>query len=170
MILKIEYLICLDEMIISDVDKIYGFFQMSVAGQLYGYCPDDTTLLPASDILSVWFEQLAEVYTLVESHDYILIKDIDSFNSWIEIRRFSNMEIDISHIISEEKNNSGIIRLEPLPQFEYGLWKRVRVNKSEFLQELHRVILKFIAEVSTKNPLCQTTYWYKRIADRLDKI
>lgn len=65
----------------TELDDVYGFFQINVAIIPYGYYPENNTELVDSEILSVWFEQLAEVYDLIRSKDYILINDIDSYNS-----------------------------------------------------------------------------------------
>ncbi|MFD2115261.1 hypothetical protein ACFSTH_07030 [Paenibacillus yanchengensis] len=161
--IKVDYLICKDETLTTEIDNVYGFFQINIAGNLYGYCPENGIGLVGSELLSIWFEQLTEVYCLIHNKDYILINDIDSINSLIEIKKYNESLLEISHIVSNSKDEIGVIGLKPLDYFEYGLWKNICIERECFSREVYRVINQFVSEVSDINPLYLEANWLTRI-------
>ncbi|MFC5452445.1 hypothetical protein [Paenibacillus aestuarii] len=138
----------------------------------YGYVP--YLPIPADlqglDLLSTWFEQISEAAMLLsKTSDLVIINDIDSFNSWIEIQK-SGEQVFISHIISEKKIGHGALVLKPLSEYINGSWVKQPVDVNVFLQEVISKTRTFIDELLSHNKNFLKVSWIEKIMHNINNI
>ncbi|MCY9591344.1 hypothetical protein PC41400_08965 [Paenibacillus chitinolyticus] len=139
---------------LEQIDKeggIEGFFQLIFNTEEYGYyhskelAPDEQGF----DIISTWFDNLLEVCLILETSKYVALKDIETYNTWIE---FIPKEDQISiSLMKSESFTSEFIILQPLNNSTYSEWKYVLIPKEEFRNIVIQRTRNFIDELSRIN-------------------
>lgn len=87
---------------------------------------------------------------LSKTSDFVIINNIDSFNSWIEIHKIGE-QVLISHLISEKKAGQGALLLKPLIEFVNGPWMKQPVERNVFFQEVITKTRAFLEELLSHN-------------------
>ncbi|WP_236286869.1 hypothetical protein [Paenibacillus allorhizoplanae] len=126
--------------------------------------------LQGLDLLSTWFEQLSEAAMLLsKTSDFVIINDIDSFNSWVEIQK-SDEHVFISHIISEKKAGQGTLLFKPLSNYIDGPWVKQSVPINVFLNEVINKTQAFMNELIAHNKNFLYVNWLKRTMHNIKNI
>jgi len=119
---------------------ILGFFAINVNGYHYGHY-HNYPLQPGefwSEQISYWFISLIRAYHELNCSGYVLVNEVDSFNTWIEFKR--NDDMVIIDLIEAEKpcgtTEPTELRLTPLEKFEYGTWYTQYVKDGKVCPEL----------------------------------
>ena len=116
---------------------VLGFFAINVNGYRYEYY-HNRPLQPGefwSEEISYWFILLIRAYHELSNSGYVLIDNVDSFNSWIELKRNHDM-VAINIIKAEKPDGTTELRLTPLEKFEYGTWIAEYVKDGNVCSEL----------------------------------
>lgn len=178
--MKINYLITFDS-----EESNATFDELEYGGSVSGYfelvCNEDCSYgcipylpipsdLQGLDLLSTWFEQITEAAMLLsKTSDFVIINDIDSFNSWIEIHKIGE-QVLISHLISEKKAGQGAVLLKPLSEFVNGPWIKQPVERNVFFQEVIIKARVFLEELLSHNKNYLNVSWVKKIMHNINKI
>lgn len=178
--MKINYLITFDsEESVATVDELE--YAGSVSGYFELVCNEECSYgcipylpIPADlqglDLLSRWFEQISEAALMISrTSDFVIINDIDSFNSWLEIQR-SGEQVFISHIISETKVGHGAIVLKPLSDCINGPWVKQPFEVNVFLEEVIGKTRAFIDELLSHNKNYLNVSWVEKIMHNINNI
>lgn len=149
---KLEYLKNLKGNSFENGGDIEGFFLISVNGYSYGHYHN--RLLGDDEMgwycITEWFVKLVVAYKELSKSGYVAINDTDSFNNWIEIKKQKGQFI-ISIVEANKEDGSSELRLLPFKEFNYGKWKNIIVDKTEYLKELSYKISLFIEEIKEIN-------------------
>ncbi|MDQ0876126.1 hypothetical protein QFZ77_004785 [Paenibacillus sp. V4I3] len=178
--MKINYLITFDsEESDATLDELeYGG---SVSGYFELVCNEECSYgcipylpIPADlqglDLLSTWFEQISEAAMIIsKTSDFVIINDIDSFNSWIEIQKCGE-QVFISHIISEKKAGQGALLLKPLSDYINGPWVKQPVEVKVFLNEIIGKTRAFMDELLAHNKNFLNVSWVEKIMHNINNI
>lgn len=130
---------------------VEGFFQIIFNTIEYGYF-HDRELAPDEqgfDIISTWFDNLLEVCILLESSGYVALKDIETYNTWIEFIHKEN-QISVS-LMKSDSFTSDYIILQPLITSTYPEWKDLLISKDEFTYVVVQRTKDFINELTRIN-------------------
>ncbi|CAN7464127.1 hypothetical protein LJR153_003144 [Paenibacillus sp. LjRoot153] len=178
--MKINYLITFDsEESVATLDElenggsVSGYFELVCNEECsYGCIP--YLPIPADlqglDLLSRWFEQISEAAMIIsKTSDFVIINDIESFNSWIEIQR-SGEQVFISHIVSEKKVGHGAILLKPLSDCINGRWVKQPVEVNVFLKEVVGKTRAFMDELLARNKNFLNVSWVEKIMCNINNI
>ncbi len=170
---KLNFRVSADQFSKSTVsleEEVYGFFEIQCGDHTYGFCPKEPLVTEGNDLLSTWFDQLTEVCILLKAYSFILINDITSYNSWLQIQRHNQGVLVINQIISLKKSGSRSILTEPLSDAKNGQINNFEVNEDEFYQEIMETTIEFLSTLSDINPKYMDMDWVKRISDNLSQF
>ena len=151
-------------------EEVYGFFEIQCGDETYGFCPKEPLSIEGNDLLSTWFDQLTEVCILLKAYSIILINDITSYNSWLQIQRQNQGILVIDQIISLKKSGSRSILTEPISDAEKGQINNFEVMEDEFNKEIMESTAEFLSNLSDINAKYMDTVWVKRISDNLSSF
>jgi hypothetical protein len=106
---------------------------LKIQSEEYGYYHDRELAQGEQgfDIISTWFDNLLEVCLLVETTEYVALKDIESFNTWLEFLPIEKNQLSISLMESNDFTSDFII-LQPLMNRNYPSWRNILITKEEF--------------------------------------
>ncbi len=103
-----------------------------------------------------WFYAFLEVCIKLKKEKYLLIDDIESYNSYIEFKVIGKKVI-VSNVISDKVLNQitsfgmGYIeKKQPYP-YEYGDWKDLEITYDELKNEVVKVTEQFFEELEKIN-------------------
>ena len=128
-----------------------GFLQIIVNEFQYGNIwPDELDDVMETLCLCDWMERLVRVCTLLESNDYVVISDVDSYNTWLEFRKMDR-SISVSLVKTHDKA-AGVrdIELKPLDVIAYD-WKDQVILYEEFRNELYRKVGEYLRYLKENN-------------------
>lgn len=112
----------------------YGYFNFVVDDESYGIIIEKE-IEAFSESLYDWFSCFLKALLILETENYVLINDIESFNSWIELNR-KDEYVYISNIAGEKVGAGGLIRKEKLSDADDKFWKNKEVLFSDFKAEI----------------------------------
>lgn len=137
-----------------DSINIGGYFELQINDKNYGYYKsgplekDEEGL----DLITTWIEQLLNVLLIFKNcGKYVLLNDIESYNTWIEFKILDGQRISISVIESEKKDGVRELETSTLKDFIYSDWKDEIVTYDEFYKEIIVSTERFINEVKQIN-------------------
>ena len=159
---KIMYRITEDVQYINSLDKetfdkesdFEGFFAMDFNGNLYGHYHEN----PLGEyekgwaLITNWFTSLLKAYLALESLGYVAVSDIESYNTWIELKVGSQVLI-ASIIEAEKEDGMNEIRTEPFESYNYGEWYNIPINLKDFKNELVERASQYLGEIAKVNPI-----------------
>ncbi|RED59179.1 hypothetical protein [Cohnella lupini] len=151
-------------------EEVYGFLELQFGEQTYGFCPKEPIAAEGNDLLSTWFDQLTEVCVLLKAYPIILINDITSYNSWLQIQRQRRGILVIDQIISLKKSGSRSILTEPISDAEQGQINNAEVIEDEFRQEIMASAKEFLSALNDIDEKYMDTEWVKRISDNMSSF
>lgn len=129
----------------------YGYFNFTIDNESYGIIIDEEI-----DDFSVsvynWFTSFLKSLETLETENYVLINDIESFNAWIEMCR--NKEVlSVSKVSGNKVGQGGWVRKEKLSDVDYKFWKDKKVLFTDFKTEILEKSEEYIAELVKLNSL-----------------
>lgn len=133
----------------------HGFFQIKCNGYDYGeiYPKEIETIMDKVSIFD-WFERLAKVIKNLMEKDYVVLSDIESYNTWIEFCK-KNEEVVISIVKAKKEQGSHDIEFS-LNEREAGEWINQVVSFNQFKEEVvdkGKEYIKNIVETNIQNVL-----------------
>lgn len=132
---KIEY-----KMVYSEFDDFKGqngFLQIVCNEYKYGQIyPEQMKEIMDMDIVSLvdWFERLVRVIKHLKDKNYVVLSDIESYNTWIEFFK-EDENVFISVVESEKKDGTHDIEFELNKPF-FRIWERQAISYSELKTEI----------------------------------
>ncbi|MCD1258817.1 hypothetical protein B5M42_008210 [Paenibacillus athensensis] len=149
---------------------ISGFFQMRFCTEEYGYYHerDLASGEEGFDIISTWLDNLLWVCKSIHIADYTALKDIESYNTWIEFVRKGDY-LAVSMMESDELITEYLVTCPPSNR-TYPQWKDVLVSRDEFQNEVLEVTESFIREAATLNAFLPHCTRFKKMAQLLNEI
>ncbi len=167
----INYKINSDQLISSElVPEIYGFIELLIGSNVYGWYPTSPVPFEGSDLLSTWFEQLSETACLLNNHSLVLINDITSYNTWLSFNNIEEERVEISELIFDKPDGSKAVVTQPIPESTLGKISNITVNITDLKKEISTKTTQFLSEILINNPLYGHIPWVLRIQDNLSKI
>ncbi|WP_253735690.1 hypothetical protein [Paenibacillus sp. FJAT-26967] len=149
---------------------IEGFFLMKFQEEEYGLYHNEELgeVEEGFDIISTWFDNLLEVVIKSEFENYIALKDIESFNTWIEFI-FKGRNISVSVVQSNDSISDYLVTL-PLKNRLYPEWKGIVIKQDDFKKEVIRKTKNYIADVSSLNTYMMQSQRINKLLKLLDKL
>lgn len=112
-----------------------GFLQIKCNECKYGEIyPKELEMVMDKISLYDWFERLARVIKYLMTKDYVVLSDVESYNTWIEFHR-KNEEVVISIVKAEKEQGSQDIEFS-LKESNAGEWADQVINFSQFKTEI----------------------------------
>lgn len=131
-----------------------GFFQIKCNGCKYGEIyPKELETIMDTDSLYDWFDRLVRVMVNLTTMNYVVLSDVESYNTWIEFRR-KNEEVVISIVKAEKEQGSRDIEFS-LRNPIAGEWTDQVVSYSQLKTEIiekAREYIKYIAAGNSERP------------------
>lgn len=144
----------------------YGYFSFNVDKESYGIILEEEI-----DDFSVsvydWFNSFLKCLEILETESYVLINDIESFNTWIKMYKDKDI-VSISKISGDKIGQGGWIRTEKLPDADYKFWKDKKVPFSEFRTEILVKSEEYLIDLTKLNSL-QNCY-VRELNDLITKL
>lgn len=127
-----------------------GFFQINCNTYNYGEIyPKKLEGIMDKVSLYDWFERIIKVTKNLNTEDYVVLSDVESYNTWIEFQR-RKQEVVISIIKAEKKQNSHDIEFE-LEESSAGEWVNQVVCYNQLRNEVIKKAKEYIKYISTNN-------------------
>lgn len=146
--------------------QIYGAFTLVVDG--HEFIPYPTPNMPLSakhiysELILTNLDLLVDACNSLNSHKYIALKYVENSWTWLEI------QVDDEVLILSELNHEipyrYLIQTDKflLIDAPYGSFSNVRINKSEFVNEIRTKIIEFIQEIQAINSeILKSVYFSK---------
>lgn len=112
-----------------------GFLQIKCNECKYGEIyPKELEMVMDKISLYDWFERLARVIKYLMTKDYVVLSDVESYNTWIEFHR-KNEEVVISIVKAEKEQGSQDIEFS-LKESNAGEWADQVINFSQLKTEI----------------------------------
>ena len=158
------------EQLEKEGDMIEGFFQIDLFLADYGYYHDRELgeNEEGFDLISIWLEHLLKVCLLVDETKYVAIKDIDSYNTWLEF-----ISVDNDLLVSEVQLDINLVEsiiTKPIENIVYPEWKGIPVNREVFIKEVINTTKKYISDLIQINPLFVMTQTIVELQSMIEKI
>jgi len=116
---------------------VVGFFAINVNGYHHGHYHNYP--LQSDEFwfeeISYWFISLIRAYHELNHSGYVLVNEVSSFNTWIELKKKHDM-VTIDLIKAEKPSGTTELRLVPLDRFEYGTWYTQHVKNGKICAKL----------------------------------
>ncbi len=168
----IEELNNLSEQEIEEGGVIEGYFEIVVNNQNYGYFKKGPLEKDErwNELITTWFEQLLKVLMLLKKKsDYVVLDDIDSYNTLLEFKQLKNKNICISIINAKKQYGVDCIQTTPPENIIPSDWANEEVSYDEMHHEIISKATKYIAEVDTINPRLANGATFSRLKELLRK-
>ncbi|MCA6774126.1 hypothetical protein IGK15_001497 [Enterococcus sp. AZ045] len=142
--------------IVKDVDTEnligeYGYFSVRIDNEYYGIILEEE-LEDFTVSLYDWFISFLRALEILKTENYVLINDIESFNTWIEIYRDKEI-LSISKVLGTKVGQGGWIRTEKLSNPDYQFWKDKKMLFSDFRTEVLEKSEYYLSEIIKLNSL-----------------
>ncbi len=112
-----------------------GFLQIKCNEYKYGEIyPKELEMVMDKISLYDWFERLGRVIKYLMTKDYVVLSDVESYNTWIEFHR-KNEEVVISIVKAEKEQGSRDIEFN-LKESNAGEWADQVINFSQLKTEI----------------------------------
>lgn len=176
--IEIKYRIIIDEtywraLTVEQIDcegGIEGFFQLNLQSESYGYCHQEPLRdgEEGFDLISTWLDQLLEVCLLSHETKYVAIKDIESYNTWLQFvvdgEEWKVSVIQVDGLMAES------VLTSPVAGVIYPEWRDVAIKQNQFTAEVVRATNRFIVELAGINPLFSRSERVLSLQAMLDKL
>lgn len=146
---ELDYRIVHDEY--DDFVGQNGFLQIRCNECKYGEIyPKELEMVMDKISLYDWFERLARVIKYLMTKDYVVLSDVESYNTWIEFRR-KNEEVIVSIVKAEKEEGSHDIEFN-LKESIAGEWEKQVICYSELKTEIIEKLREYVEVITTCNP------------------
>lgn len=150
---------------------ITGLFEIVVNEKGYGDYSEEERIRKCTTLyvyLSWWFEQLTAIVKEIKKYGYVLLNDIETYNTWIEFIYKENF-IELSIIRVENCTEGPYFSFEDIlpSEREYGEWKKEKVSFEEFSNEVIKTAEKFLHTIYSINPTLRKDFTLETIEKNL---
>lgn len=151
---KGAYMFQLDYRIVhSEYDDFIGqngFLQIKCNECKYGEIyPRNVEMIMDKVSLYDWFERFARVIKYLMTKDYVVLSDVESYNTWIEFRR-ENEYVIVSIIKAKKEEGSHDIEFN-LEDTIAGEWEKQVVCYRQLKTEIIEKLRGYVAFITTSN-------------------
>ncbi|MBP1042364.1 hypothetical protein I6N95_15190 [Vagococcus sp. BWB3-3] len=129
----------------------YGYFSFTIDNENYGMIIEEE-IEDFSVSLYDWFFSYLKSLEILETENYVLINDIESFNVWIEMCRDKEI-VSVSKVSRDKVEQGGWVRREKLSDVDYKFWKDKKVLFSDFRTEILEKSAVYLADLIKLNSL-----------------
>ncbi|MBO0461460.1 hypothetical protein JZO83_06830 [Enterococcus sp. DIV1298c] len=129
----------------------YGYFSVTIDNEHYGIILEEE-VEDFTVSLYDWFDSFLRALEILNTESYVLINDIESFNTWIEIYREKEI-LSISKVSGAKVGQGGWIRTEKLSNPDYQFWKDKKMLFSDFRTEVLEKSEYYLSEIIKLNSL-----------------
>lgn len=127
-----------------------GFFQIKCNEQKYGEIyPKELELVMDKVSLYDWFERLARVIECLQTRNYVVLSDVESYNTWIEFCR-NNEDVIVSIVKADKEEGSRDIEFN-LKAPITGEWDKQVICYNQLKTEIMEKLKGYIEYVSRNN-------------------
>jgi len=157
---------------IEEGGPIEGYFQLITNNKTHGYINEGLlkTGEEGWELITNWLEQLLTMLILLkEGHNYVVIDEIESYNTWIEFKQSKKEKISISIIHAEKKEGKGYIQTMPPENIVPSDWANEEVSYDQMHHEIINKATQYIAEVDKINPQLANGATFVRLKELLRK-
>lgn len=129
----------------------HGFFQVDFNGFLYGEMyPKEIESIMDKASLYDWFERFVRVAKILMFQNYVLLSDIESYNTWIEFKRNED-KLTVSIVKAQKPQNSRDIEFN-LEDVLKGEWANQTVSFEQFKKEISSKGKEYVKVIRKLNP------------------
>jgi len=148
-----------------------GFFALNFNGNWYGYYHENELKEGEEgfDLITRWFEDLLKGYLKLEESDYVIISDIESYNTWLEFIR-SDKGLKVSVMQNENKSGYDSVVTTIFENRTYSGLKDITIAIAEFKTELIGKAKSYIKKVGEINPKFLTSKRISNLAVLIKKV
>lgn len=156
---------------LEEIGFVLGYIEFMFGEFVYGFIPEVPIPPNMQGLfnLSIWFEQLTEACLILNNSNYVIINDINSYNSWIEIKKEAD-KLYISDLKSTNKTNKGMLEVLPLESYREGKWRNEIVDITDFVGKVKNSAEKFTEELLRLNKYYNNLRWFQRIQENIKQI
>ncbi|MEE1306241.1 MAG: hypothetical protein U0K68_14020 [Agathobacter sp.] len=146
-----------------------GFLQIKCNECKYGEMyPKELEMIMDKVSLYDWFDRLVRVVKNLLTRDYVVLSDVESYNTWIEFHKI-NEEIVISIVKAEKEQGSRDIEFE-LRESIAGEWADQVINFIQFKTEIIEKAREYIQIIIANNAENLEIIKLKENLDTLQKL
>lgn len=146
-----------------------GFLQIKCNEYKYGEIyPKELEMVMDKISLYDWFERLARVIKYLMTKDYVVLSDVESYNTWIEFHR-KNEEVLISIVKAEKEQGSRDIEFI-LKESNAGEWADQVINFSQLKTEIIEKAREYTEVIIANNAENLEIIKLKENLDTLQKV
>ena len=150
---------------------ITGLFEIVVNEKGYGDYSEEERIRKCATLyvnLPWWFEQLTAIVKEIKKYGYVLLNDIETYNTWIEFIYKENF-IELSIIRVENCTEGPYFSFEDILPSEraYGEWKKEKIAFEEFSSEVTKTADSFLRTIYSINPTLRKEFSLKTIEENL---
>ena len=150
---------------------ITGLFEIVVNEKGYGDYSEEERIRKCTTLyvyLSWWFEQLTAIVKEVKKYGYVLLNDIETYNTWIEFIYKENF-IELSIIRVENCTEGPYFSFEDIlpSEREYGEWKKEKISFEEFSNKVIKSAENFLHTIYSINPTLRKDFTLETIEKNL---
>ncbi|MCK4261427.1 MAG: hypothetical protein KAX49_20830 [Halanaerobiales bacterium] len=152
----------------NDGADIEGFFSLDFNGNVEGYYHDNNLREGevGHELITLWFDLLVEVILLLEETKYVILKEIECYDTWIEfILEDNDLKVSLAKYSAEESTQ--YIFTTPQKGLKYSIWKDIIIPFELFRNEVMHKGKEYIDRVAQINPVLLKS---KVISKLLNKI
>lgn len=152
----------------QDIKGTEGFFQIRCNEKIYGkFYPTDIEQFMDTVEISRWMIWFLQIVYDLRSKKYILLSDIESYNTWIEFKRKNDIVL-VSIIHADKPQGSTAIEYEHMPNTTYPYWSNEEISYYQLECEVIKKAKKYSKELDLLNPANNTVS--KEINDWINKL
>jgi len=150
---------------------ITGLFEIVVNEKGYGDYSEEERIRKCTTLyvyLSWWFEQLTAIVKEIKKYGYLLLNDIETYNTWIEFIYKENF-IELSIIRVENCTEGPYFSFEDIlpSEREYGEWKKEKISFEEFSNKVIKSAENFLHTIYSINPTLRKDFTLETIEKNL---
>lgn len=124
----------------------HGFIQIRCNDYDYGEMyPRKIEMVMDKVSLYDWFERLARVIKALMTSEYVVLSDVESYNTWIEFQK-KDKEVVISIVKAEKEEGSQDIEFH-LKNPETGEWGNQTIGFNELKKEILEKGMNYIKDI-----------------------
>lgn len=146
-----------------------GFLQIKCNECKYGEMyPKELETIMDKVSLCDWFDRLVRVVKNLMAKDYVVLSDVESYNTWIEFHR-KNEEVVISIVKAEKEQGSRDIEFN-LKESNAGEWADQVINFSQLKTEIIEKAREYTEVIIANNAENLEIIKLKENLDTLQKV
>ena len=127
-----------------------GFIQIKCNDKLYGEIwSEELADIMSQEYIFDWLNRLKQGLEILKRRDYVLIADIESYNTWIELKR--NRDSLIFSIVKGETPDGSTDIEFHADNIVPGAWTDQKILFEEFETEVNNTIADYMHYIETHN-------------------